>query len=273
MNEMKVFENEEFGKVRTVMIDDEPWFVGKDISEYFGDTNYRRSLARLDDDEKGVSQIATPGGEQRMTIVNESGLYSLLFYMQPKKAKGVSQNDALINERITKLKKFRHWVTSEVLPSIRKHGLYAPDELLNNLDLLINVATALRDERNRNEKLIKENDAQKKQIEHMQKKADYYDTAMSTNSLISITSIAKNFGMTARQLNEWLREHKVQFKRGSLWLLYKEYDDCGYTSTVTKTRRAISGVTVSYEHTCWTSKGKEFIYNILAKYGIYPIVS
>ena len=118
------------------MIDDEPWFVGKDIAEYFGDSNYRRSLARLDEDEKGVSQIATLGGTQQMTIINESGLYSLMFYMQPQKAKGVSQNDTLINERIIKLKKFKRWVTSEVLPSIRKTGHYGNTPLKDVVNLI-----------------------------------------------------------------------------------------------------------------------------------------
>ncbi len=122
MNQIEIFKNEEFGEIRTVLINGEPWFVGKDVCKAFGDTNYRRSLARVDDDEKGVSQITTLGGTQNMTIVNESGLYSILFYMQPQKAKGVSQNDSLIEERITKLKRFKHWVTSEVLPAIRKTG-------------------------------------------------------------------------------------------------------------------------------------------------------
>ena len=111
-----------------VMVDDEPWFVGKDICEVFGDTNYRRSLSNIDDSDKGVSQIDTPGGKQKMTIVNESGLYSLLFQMQPQKAKGVSQNDSLINERKEKLHKFKRWVTSEVLPTIRKTGGYVNND-------------------------------------------------------------------------------------------------------------------------------------------------
>lgn len=124
MNDLQIFNNPEFGNIRTVTIDGEPWFVGKDIAQYFGDSNYRRSLARLDEDEKGVSQMDTLGGVQNMTVINESGLYSLMFYMQPQKAKGVSQNDTLINERISKLKKFKRWVTSEVLPAIRKTGHY-----------------------------------------------------------------------------------------------------------------------------------------------------
>ena len=122
MNELKIFENPEFGKVRTVAIDGEPWFALKDVCQAFGETNYRRVASRLDEDEKGVSQIDTPGGKQSMTIVNESGLYAALFAMQPEKARGVSQ--AHIEHRQAKLKAFKHWVTSEVLPSIRKTGSY-----------------------------------------------------------------------------------------------------------------------------------------------------
>lgn len=124
MEELKIFNNTEFGSIRTLTINNEPWFVGKDVCEAFGDTNYRRSLGNIDESDKGVSQINTPGGKQNMTIINESGLYSLLFQMQPQKAKGVSQNDALIDERIEKLHRFKRWVTGEVLPSIRKTGSY-----------------------------------------------------------------------------------------------------------------------------------------------------
>lgn len=145
-NGIKVFENPIFGQIRMTMVDDEPWFVGKDICEVFGDTNYRRSLSNIDDSDKGVSQIDTPGGKQRMTVVNESGLYSLLFQMQPQKAKGVSQNDSLINERKEKLHKFKRWVTSEVLPTIRKTGGY-----VNNDELFISTYLPYADE---NTKLI-----------------------------------------------------------------------------------------------------------------------
>ena len=124
MNELQIFQNDEFGQIRTLMIDNLPWFVGKDVATAFGDTNYKRSLSRLDADEKTTAKVTTPGGIQSMTVINESGLYSLLFYMQPQKAKGVSQNDILINDRINNLKKFKRWVTSEVLPAIRKNGSY-----------------------------------------------------------------------------------------------------------------------------------------------------
>lgn len=127
-NAITVFYNQEFGETRTLEINGDIWFVGKDICEKFGDSHYRRSLSRLDPEEKGVTQIKTPGGMQEMTIINEGGLYSLLFWMQPQKAKGVTQNDALIEERIAKLKRFKRWVTAEVLPTIRKTGGYVNDE-------------------------------------------------------------------------------------------------------------------------------------------------
>lgn len=100
MMEIKIFENKEFGEIRTTNIDGDPWFVGKDVCEAFGDTNHKRSLANIDDSDRCISKIDTAGGKQNMVIINESGLYSLLFQMQPQKAKGVSQNDYLIEERI-----------------------------------------------------------------------------------------------------------------------------------------------------------------------------
>ena len=150
---LQVFINEEFNaNIRVVEIDGQPFFVAKDVCESFGDTNYRRSVARLEDDEKGIASIDTLGGKQQMSVVNEAGLYTLLFNMQPQKAKGVSQNNTLIDERVAKLKQFKRWVTSEVLPSIRKHGIYATenviDQITDNPDFAINLLQKLKDERN-----------------------------------------------------------------------------------------------------------------------------
>ena len=122
MNGMQVFENPVFGQVRTVTRDGEPWFVLKDVCTSFGETNYRRVSARLDEDEKGVSQIDTPGGNQSMTIVNESGLYAALFAMQPEKARGVTEE--YVEKRQQQLKSFKRWITHEVIPAIRKTGSY-----------------------------------------------------------------------------------------------------------------------------------------------------
>lgn len=121
MNNVVVFKNDSFNKsVRVVYDGDIPMFVGRDVCEFFGDTNYRRSLSKLDDDEKGVSQIDTAGGAQKMTVINESGLYSLLFTFQPQKG----NNDKSAKDRSEMLSKFKRWVTHDVLPTLRKTGHY-----------------------------------------------------------------------------------------------------------------------------------------------------
>lgn len=126
--QIKLFENQEFGKVRTATIDGDPWFVAADVCNIFGETNRNRAMQSLDSSEKGYTQMDTPGGKQRVAIVNEPGLYSLLFAMQPSKARGVS--DQYIALRQEKLKGFKRWVTSEVLPALRKGaGLEAIEAL------------------------------------------------------------------------------------------------------------------------------------------------
>lgn len=154
MNGLQIF-TYNGNEVRTVQKDGEPWWVLKDVCEVFGETNYRRVSGRLDEDEKGVSQIDTPGGIQSMTVINEAGLYSTLFAMQPEKARGVTEE--YVQQRQEQLKSFRKWVTSEVLPTIRKHGAYMTPETLEaailNPDLLIRLCTALKDEQDKNKAL------------------------------------------------------------------------------------------------------------------------
>ena len=211
MKDLQIFKNEEFGTIRTVTVDDEPWFVGKDVCEAFGDTNYRRSLATLDEDEKGVSQMTTPGGIQNMTIINESGLYSLLFNMQPQKAKGVSQNEQAVNERIQKLKRFKHWVTHEVLPSIRKTGGYiAGQESMSDSELMAKallVAQRQIEERN-------------KLIDTMKPKALFADAVSASHTSILIGDLAKILKQNGVEIGQkrlfaWLRENRYLIKSGS----------------------------------------------------------
>lgn len=138
MSKMQIFENPEFGQIRGgVTKSGKPWFVLKDVCEAFGETNYRRVASRLDEEEKGVSRIDTLGGKQKMIIISESGLYSALFTMQPKEARGVDQE--YVAKRQEQLRKFRRWVTSEVLPSIRANGGYfmgQEEESLTNEELM-----------------------------------------------------------------------------------------------------------------------------------------
>ena len=127
---LRVFNNPEFGSVRTVTVDGEPWFVVADVCAYFGVTNRNRVMQMVDDDEKGGTQIDTPGGTQTIAIVNESGLYALLFALQPTKARGVSEE--YIEERQKKLRSFKRWVTHDVLPAIRKTGTYTARTMTPN---------------------------------------------------------------------------------------------------------------------------------------------
>lgn len=215
-NALLNFSNEEFGTIRTIEINGEPYFVGKDVCEAFGDTNYRRSLSNIDESDKDVSQIETSGGRQGMTVINESGLYTLLFQMQPQKARGVSQNDTLIQERIDKLHRFKHWVTSEVLPSIRKHGIYATDnvidEILNNPDFGIELLTKLKEER-------------AARVEAERKNA----ILTHVNKTYTMTEIAKELGMrSAQELNKLLEENKIQYKVNGTWVMYSDYSNLGY---------------------------------------------
>ena len=125
-NAVEVFNNEEFGSVRTTMIDGEPWFVAADVCEHFGVTNRNRVMQNIDAEDKGGTQIDTPGGMQTVTIVNESGLYAILFALQPSKARGVTEE--YIEERQQKLRKFKRWITHDVIPTIRKTGSYLTGE-------------------------------------------------------------------------------------------------------------------------------------------------
>lgn len=123
-NEVQLFNHEEFGRIRTVTVNGTALFVVNDVCKSFGATNPNRLLASLEDDEKGYTQIETPGGIQNMAVVNEAGLYALLFALQPNKAKARGVSSEEIEARIAKLKAFKRWVTHEVLPSIRRTGGY-----------------------------------------------------------------------------------------------------------------------------------------------------
>ena len=136
-NEILLFQHEEFGEVRTLNVEGELWFVGKDVCKIFGDSNHNRSLGRVDDeDKKSVELIDSLGRKQTVAAINESGLYSLLFAMQPQKAHHADDPNEYPIEtqhRIEKLRGFKRWITAEVLPSIRRHGAYLTAEAMSRL--------------------------------------------------------------------------------------------------------------------------------------------
>lgn len=212
MNELQIFKFDG-SQVRTVTINDEPYFVGKDVCETFGDTNHKRSLSRLDEDEKTFALVKTSGGMQNMIVINESGLYSLLFQMQPQKAtKGVTHMDPPLQARIDKLHRFKRWVTAEVLPAIRKHGAYLTDkkayEITHNpnslADLLIQAGEQLR-----KKDLV---------IQEMQPKALFADAVATSKTSILIGELAKilkqnGINTGQRRLFEQLRNDGYLIKR------------------------------------------------------------
>ena len=218
MSNIQIFNNPEFGEIRTIEQNGDPWFVLKDVCEAFGEQNYRRVSARLDEEEKGVSQIATPGGMQNMTVVSEAGLYSTLFAMQPEKARGV--DESYIAKRQEQLKRFRKWVTSEVLPSIRKNGGYiagqeqlTPQELMAKALLVANKTLADREARI--SELTVQNNI-------MAPKAEYFDELVDRNMLTSFRDTAKELGVKPKTFVNWLLEKKFIYRNQKGKLMPRE---------------------------------------------------
>ena len=260
MNEIKIFDNPEFGKVRTMEINGEPYFVGKDVAEILGYNNTKDAIAtHVDADDRTVIQrsgnttLELPN--RGLTVINESGLYSLI-----------------LSSKLPKAKEFKRWVTSEVLPSIRKHGAYAVDELLNDPEFAIKTFTALKEERAKNRQLTDTVAIQNQQIAELQPKASYYDVVLNCKDVISISKISKDYGKSAQWLNEYLHKKKVQFKQGDIWLLYEKYADKGYTHSRTHIINGKGGKPETKMHTYWTQKGRLFIYDLLKSDGIVPLI-
>ena len=254
--EMQVFNNTEFGSVRTININGEPMFVGKDITDILGYSNSRKAiLDHVDEEDKGVTKCDTLGGIQKLTTINESGLYSLI-----------------LASKLPNAKKFKHWVTSEVLPAIRKHGVYAVDEVLNNPDMLISALQELKAEREKRKMLEETAAVQRQQITEMQPKASYYDVVLNCKDLVAISTISKDYGWSATKMNNYLHSKGVQYKQGEIWLLYQKYAAQGFTSTKIHSYNGNDGEVHTKPHTYWTQKGRLFIYGLLKADGIMPLI-
>ena len=255
--ELQVFSNAEFGSVRSIMVNNEPYFVGKDVAEILGYKDTAKAIfAHVDAEDKGVGELPTPGGVQNVTIINESGLYSLI-----------------LSSKLPNAKKFKRWVTSEVLPAIRKHGVFAVDTMLNDPDAMIAALQAYKEERQRRLLLESENAVQKQQLLEMKPKVSYYDMVINSPDLISITEIAKDYGWSAKHMNGYLHSKGIQYKQGDrIWILYQKYAEQGLTSTKTHAYLSGDGNTHTKVHTYWTQKGRLFIYDLLKKDGILPLI-
>ena len=248
-NTLQVFENQEFGQIRTVTIKGEPWFVGKDVTDILGYINPSKALIdHVDDEDKLNNKSLLSLGQRGGWIINESGLYSLM-----------------LQSKLPTAKRFKRWVTSEVLPSIRKHGAYINNEVLRrmqedsdfNIELLRNLAA----EQRRNTDLTSK-------VALLAPKAYYHDIILHCPNAIPITLIAKDYGLSAMALNKLLHSMRIQHKIGGVWVLYREYQSFGYTVTHTYTKNGIT----SWMHTCWTQRGRLFLYEQLKARGILPVI-
>ncbi|MGN1339283.1 MAG: phage antirepressor KilAC domain-containing protein [Oscillospiraceae bacterium] len=245
--EVILFRHEQFGEIRTLEIDGEPWFVGKDIAISLGYTNPAKALRdHVDSDDVTVNDSFTVNGTQGK-LINESGLYSLI-----------------LSSKLPSAKAFKHWVTAEVLPSIRRNGAYLTAETLHKTMSdpreLAKLLNTLADEQEKRKELEEEN-------AFLTVKARYYDQILNSKNSIPVTQIAKDYGMSAVAFNKLLHELRIQFPIRNSWVLYAEYADKSYTQS--KTYQI--GEDKSVMHTCWTQKGRLFLYGILKEHGILPL--
>lgn len=195
---IKIFNNAEFGEIRVMLIDDDPWFVGKDIAAALGYVNTKDALAKhVDEQDKrqgdGVAFCDPMGREQHPTIINESGLYSLIF-----------------SSKLESAQRFKHWVTHEVLPSIRKHGMYMTDNLLEtaiaNPDFVIGLIQNMKAEKEKNVALQTQNKQLCEKNEEMQPKADYFDDLVAWNLAVCFRGTAKELRIPERKFIQSLIE-------------------------------------------------------------------
>lgn len=258
--EMQKFTNSEFGSVRALCLDGDVCFVGKDVATILGYSNPRKAIIdHVDEEDKGVTKCDTLGGKQEITVINESGLYSLI-----------------LSSKLPNAKKFKRWVTSEVLPSIRKHGAYMTEQTiakaLASPDFLIQLANQLKEEQEKNKQLETQVAVNNQIIGELKPKADYTDKILQNKGLVTITQIAKDYGFSGNYMNELLHALKVQFKQSGQWLLYSKYQNCGYTHSETVDIVHSDGRPDIKMNTKWTQKGRLFLYELLKKEGFVPVI-
>lgn len=250
MNDVKIFENPEFGRVRTTVIGGEPWFVAADVCRALDIGNPSDALNRLDDDERTLVSIEGASNGKPVNGVNEPGLYSLV-----------------LGSRKPEAKAFKRWITHDVIPAIRKTGGYqVPQSPAEQMAQGILAA----------QKLLAEKDTtiakQTQLIGELKPKADYTDRILQSKSLVTITQIAKDYGMSGAAMNEKLHELGVIYKLGGQWLLYSKYQAKGYTHSETVDITHRDGRGDVRMNTKWTQKGRLFLYQFLKKNGILPVI-
>lgn len=246
MQELQIFIFEEL-PVRTLTVDDEPYFVGNDVAQILGYEDYRGAInKKVDTEDKLRSQIDYAGQKRSVTLINESGLYSLIF-----------------SSKLESAKRFKRWVTSEVLPAIRKHGIYATDSVIEqtiqNPDYIITVLTEYKKEKEQNLLLQQE-------IGELKPKADYVDEILKSTGTLATTQIAADYGISAQKLNKLLHEARLQRKVNKQWVLYSEHMGKSYTESDTIPIVRSDGREDTVLQTRWTQKGRLKIHEIMTDF-------
>jgi prophage antirepressor-like protein len=249
---MQIFEHTDYGKIRVVEIDGQTWFAGKDVTEILGYRNPSEALKyHVDDEDKLNSKSLSGLGQRGGWLINESGLYSLI-----------------LSSKLPSAKAFKRWLTSEVLPSIRRHGAYVSDNVLDRLidnpEAAMRYFAILKEERAKKDSLEKKHEALTEYMAELTPKARYYDVILQCPGAILVTVIAKDYGYSAVKFNKLLHALGVQYKAGTVWVLYQDHADKGYT--VTKTYE-IKGKKSSAILTCYTQRGRLWLYNLLKSIG------
>lgn len=253
MQELQVFQNTQFGNLEILTIEGREWFPAVKVAEILGYTNPRDAVKRHTK-YKGVANhdVLSNGGKQKQKFIDEGNLYRLI-----------------TKSKLPQAEQFEEWVFEEVLPSIRKHGLYATENVIEqtiqNPDYIINLLTEFKKEKE--QKMLLQ-----QQVGELKPKADYYDQILKSKKLITVNAIAKDYGMSAQSLNKVLHDLKVQFKQSGQWLLYAKYHDKGYTHSEPHKYTKKDGTEDFNLHTKWTQKGRIFLYNLLKEKYILPTI-
>lgn len=254
MNELQIFNNPEFGEIRTLNENGVPLFCGNDVAKALGYAVPRKALF---DHCKGVLKrnIPTNGGIQEMSFIPESDLYRLVF-----------------SSKLPTAEKFTDWVTTEVLPSIRKHGAYmTPDTMqrfIADPDFAIGLLTALKDEQAKSRALEAENEKQSQLLADYEPKVQYLETILQSEGTMTTAQIAADYDMSAIQLNQILRDAGIQRKVNGQWILYRRHMGKGYTKSETINITRSDGRPDTKMHTRWTQKGRLMIHEVLTARGI-----
>ncbi|PTF40658.1 phage antirepressor [Staphylococcus chromogenes] len=248
MQELQVFQNSQFGNLEILIIEGKEWFPAIKVAELLGYTNPRKAI-RDHAKEKGVTirSVLSNGGNQNKKFIDEGNLYRLIS-----------------RSKLPQAEQFEEWVFDEVLPAIRKHGIYATDNVieqtLNNPDYLITVLTEYKKEKEQNLLL-------KQEIGELKPKADYVDEILKSTGTLATTQIAADYGISAQKLNKLLHKAKLQRKVNKQWVLYSEHMGKSYTESDTIPIVRSDGKEDTVLQTRWTQKGRLKIHEIMTDFG------